>query len=102
MKKFVAPALFAVLALTGCSAAATPAPAAPPLAKPTEKQRTALMAELARVNPQLAYAERTCGRWYILSAKHGLVHPDTVLEPPGIPTLPQNDAHVLEIVASEP
>lgn len=27
------------------------------------------------------YAERTCDRWYILSAKHGLVHPDTVLEP---------------------
>lgn len=28
-----------------------------------------------------AYAEMTCDRWYILSAKHGLVHPDTVLEP---------------------
>lgn len=28
-----------------------------------------------------AYAERTCDRWYILSAKHGLVHPDAVLEP---------------------
>lgn len=28
-----------------------------------------------------AYAERTCDRWYILSAKHGLVHPDDVLEP---------------------
>nr|WP_227008353.1 DUF6884 domain-containing protein [Pseudarthrobacter sp. AB1] len=28
-----------------------------------------------------AYAEKTCDRWYILSAKHGLVHPDTVLEP---------------------
>jgi hypothetical protein len=28
-----------------------------------------------------AYAEATCDRWYILSAKHGLVHPDTVLEP---------------------
>lgn len=26
------------------------------------------------------YAEATCERWYILSAKHGLVHPDTVLE----------------------
>jgi hypothetical protein len=28
-----------------------------------------------------AYAEAICDRWYILSAKHGLVHPDTVIEP---------------------
>lgn len=28
-----------------------------------------------------AYAEATCGRWFVLSAKHGLVHPDAVLEP---------------------
>jgi hypothetical protein len=28
-----------------------------------------------------AYAELTCDRWYVLSAKHGLVHPDTLLEP---------------------
>lgn len=28
-----------------------------------------------------AYATAECDRWYILSAKHGLVHPDTVLEP---------------------
>ncbi len=28
-----------------------------------------------------AYAETTCDRWYILSTKHGLVHPDAVLEP---------------------
>jgi hypothetical protein len=28
-----------------------------------------------------AYAELTCDRWYVLSAKHGLVHPDTVIEP---------------------
>jgi hypothetical protein len=28
-----------------------------------------------------AYVERTCSRWFILSAKHGLVEPDTVLEP---------------------
>lgn len=28
-----------------------------------------------------AYVEQTCDRWYILSAKHGLVHPDTILEP---------------------
>lgn len=28
-----------------------------------------------------AYVEANTDRWYILSAKHGLVHPDTVLEP---------------------
>jgi hypothetical protein len=28
-----------------------------------------------------AYAEQTCNRWYVLSAKHGLVNPGTVLEP---------------------
>lgn len=28
-----------------------------------------------------AYAELTCDRWYILSAKHGLVRPDDALEP---------------------
>lgn len=28
-----------------------------------------------------AYAAAQCDQWYILSAKHGLVHPDTVLEP---------------------
>jgi len=28
-----------------------------------------------------AYAEEVCDEWYILSAKHGLVSPDTILEP---------------------
>ena len=28
-----------------------------------------------------AYAERMCDEWYILSAKHGLVHPNTILKP---------------------
>lgn len=28
-----------------------------------------------------AYAELTCDRWYVLSAKHGLVRPDDVIEP---------------------
>jgi hypothetical protein len=28
-----------------------------------------------------AYAAATCDRWYILSAKHGLVTPDEILEP---------------------
>ena len=28
-----------------------------------------------------ALARRTCGRWYILSAKHGLLAPDTLIEP---------------------
>lgn len=27
------------------------------------------------------YVERTCDRWFVLSAKHGLVAPDSVLEP---------------------
>lgn len=28
-----------------------------------------------------AFAEATCDRWYVLSAKHGLLSPDTVVEP---------------------
>lgn len=28
-----------------------------------------------------AYVERFCDQWWILSAAHGLVHPDTVLAP---------------------
>jgi hypothetical protein len=28
-----------------------------------------------------AYAQRTADEWFILSAEHGLVHPDTILEP---------------------
>jgi hypothetical protein len=28
-----------------------------------------------------AYAEATCDRWYVLSAKHGLIRPDEVIEP---------------------
>jgi hypothetical protein len=28
-----------------------------------------------------AYAEATCDRWYILSAKHGLISPDEIIEP---------------------
>lgn len=27
------------------------------------------------------WVEQTCDRWFILSALHGLVHPDEVLEP---------------------
>ncbi len=27
------------------------------------------------------FVERSCGEWWILSAKHGLVHPDEVLAP---------------------
>ena len=30
---------------------------------------------------RLAYVERTCGRWFILSAEHGLLEPDRVVEP---------------------
>lgn len=28
-----------------------------------------------------AYAELTCDRWYVLSAKHGLLHPNRAIEP---------------------
>ncbi len=28
-----------------------------------------------------AYVERSCSSWFVLSAKHGLVHPDRMLEP---------------------
>jgi hypothetical protein len=36
---------------------------------------------LPAVQEASAYAELTCDRWYDLSAKHGLLHPDTVIEP---------------------
>lgn len=44
-----------------------------------------------------ALAEATCDRWYILSAKHGLVHPDTVVAPYDVrlgrnPRTPANQA----------
>ena len=29
----------------------------------------------------VAYAERHCDSWMILSGKHGLLHPDTIIEP---------------------
>ncbi|MDQ0864970.1 hypothetical protein QF036_002551 [Arthrobacter globiformis] len=32
-------------------------------------------------NKAAASAEQTCDRWYVLSAKHGLLHPDAILEP---------------------
>jgi hypothetical protein len=54
VKKLIAPALLAVLALTGCSAAATPAASpAVSVAPATEEQKAALMRDLAKVNPQL-------------------------------------------------
>ena len=30
---------------------------------------------------RLAWVERSCDRWFVLSAKHGLVEPDQVLDP---------------------
>src|SRR3990172_9853687 len=27
------------------------------------------------------YVERSCGRWFVLSAKYGLVDPDSIIEP---------------------
>ncbi|MFF2244294.1 DUF6884 domain-containing protein [Arthrobacter sp. NPDC058130] len=57
-----------------------------------------------------AYAEATCDRWYILSAKHGLVHPDTIIEPydvrlgartPGAPPVHGWAARVRDQLAAE-
>ena len=58
------------IALVGCAAAklSRPAPA-----------RDLYTSQLFR--KASAYAEANADRWYILSAKHGLVSPDTVLEP---------------------
>lgn len=36
---------------------------------------------VSAVQEASAYAELTCDRWHVLSAKHGLVHPDEVIEP---------------------
>jgi hypothetical protein len=55
-----------------------------------------------------AYADATCDRWYILSAKHGLIHPDTVIDPcdtklgtPSAPPLRQWAAGVRDQLAAE-
>lgn len=58
------------IALIGCSSTkqTTAAPA-----------RDLYISQLFRKS--VAYAEATCDRWYILSAKHGLVHPDQTIEP---------------------
>lgn len=56
VKKLVAPALFAVLAVTGCAAsqATEPAPSAVVLPSPNAEQRTALLEQLDSVDPELA------------------------------------------------
>lgn len=50
-----------------------------------EKRTTACPARELYVsqlfNATSAWAEKHSDKWFILSAKHGLVHPDTVLEP---------------------
>lgn len=58
------------IGLVGCAAAklSRPAPA-----------RDLYTSQLFR--KASAYAAATCDQWFILSAKHGLVHPDTVLDP---------------------
>lgn len=58
------------IALVGCAAAKLkrPAPA-----------RDLYTSQLFRKS--CAYAEQNADRWYVLSALHGLVHPDAVLEP---------------------
>lgn len=53
----------------------------------------------------MAYAEATCDRWFILSAKHGLVHPDEVIEPYDVrlgraTRYPENDAPPIHAWAS--
>lgn len=56
VKKFVAPALLAVLMLTGCPTAAAPAPSDTPaltVAEPTEAQQMALMTDPSKVKPEL-------------------------------------------------
>lgn len=58
------------IGLVGCASAklARPAPA-----------RELYVSQLFR--KASAYAEATCERWYVLSAKHGLIAPDQVLDP---------------------
>jgi hypothetical protein len=46
-----------------------------------------------------AWVERTCDRWFILSAKHGLVEPGRVLAPT---TKPSRTCHALAVVAGAP
>lgn len=58
------------IALIGCGSAKTPH------AAPARDLYTGHLFRKA-----VRYAEATCTRWYVLSARHGLVHPDTVLEP---------------------
>jgi hypothetical protein len=50
-----------------------------------EKEKRAVPARSLYRSPlfhgRRAYVERTCSSWFILSAEHGLVHPDRMLEP---------------------
>jgi hypothetical protein len=58
------------IGLVGCAAAKLSCPA------PARDLYTSQLFRKAS-----AYAEANSDHWYILSAKHGLVHPDTELEP---------------------
>ncbi len=58
------------IGLVGCGARKLGRPA------PARELYTGTLFRLAS-----AYAERTCDEWYVLSALHGLVHPDEVLSP---------------------
>lgn len=59
-----------VVGLVGCGAAKRPVPC------PARDLYTGgLFAKTS------AYAEQACDQWFVLSAKHGLVHPETVLAP---------------------
>lgn len=59
-----------LVGLVSCSSAKAEQPA---------KARDLYTSQLFRKSRQ--YAEATCDRWYILSAKHGLVHPDRRIAP---------------------
>ncbi len=58
------------IGLVGCGARKLDRPA------PARELYTGTLFRLAS-----AYAERACDEWYVLSALHGLVHPDEVLSP---------------------
>ena len=59
-----------LIGLVGCSSAklSRPAPARELYTSPLFRKAS-------------TYAELTCARWFILSAKHGLLNPDQVVEP---------------------
>ena len=87
------------IGLVACAAAKLPHPA---------PARDLYVSQLFR--KASAYAAATCDGWYILSAKHGLVHPDTIIEPhdlklgskgPSAPSIQQWAARVQDQLTAE-